>query len=65
MGKYEEYLICKTRGHVGSGTTYSNATVGALTWNTCKYCGTDFTTRTTSELLEKNQPTEPEGKPNE
>lgn len=54
--RYKQYLICKERGHVGSGKFYSNASYNALSWTICKYCGTHFATRTTTEIVEKNEP---------
>lgn len=59
MSRYDEYLICKVRGHDSSGSFVANAIYGALAWYTCKYCGTDFATQTTTKLLERNEPQMP------
>lgn len=58
MSKYEEYLICNKRGHTADPLrgTVSNTVYGALTWSTCRYCGAEFTTKTTHEQLERNIP---------
>lgn len=36
--KYEEYLLCKDRGHKESGLVLTSYPP----WNVCKYCGTAY-----------------------
>lgn len=58
MSEYEEYLICKVRGHeadtMPGGVSY--AIQGLPTLYTCKYCGSTFWTTTTVEHHKKNTP---------
>jgi hypothetical protein len=59
MSKYEEYLICKVRGHnpdPNRGSTM-NASYNAVPTYICVYCGTTYWTTTTTEEHEENAPT--------
>lgn len=47
---YEEYLICKERGHELSGIMLASYPP----WNTCRKCGTHY--RIQEELIESNIP---------
>lgn len=62
MGNYEQYLICKERGHESNGSSFSYAIPNAVSWYTCKYCCTRYATQTTTELLEENVPKPPKEK---
>lgn len=58
MGKYEEYLICKVRGHNPDplrGATM-NAVFNAVPRYVCVHCGTDFWTTTETIEHEANAP---------
>ncbi|MEI7632123.1 MAG: hypothetical protein WCJ60_02270 [bacterium] len=57
MTKYEQYLICKERGHKGNGSTTSYAIANSPVFQECGYCGTTFWTTTITEQHEKNAPT--------
>jgi hypothetical protein len=51
--RYEQYLICKERGH-----QFAYAVTMNDTWNHCRFCGTGYRTQTTQ--LEQNEPMENE-----
>jgi len=52
MDKYQEYLICKERGHVDSGVRLASNPP----WLVCVKCGTSY--RHEVKLIEMNIPTE-------
>lgn len=55
MNKYQEYLICKVRGHVSDGNITGHE---YATYYHCKYCGTKYWTTTATRLHEENIPRE-------
>lgn len=58
MSKYEEYLICKERGHTPDplqGATM-NAIYNAVFKYVCVYCGTTYWTTTKTEKHESDAP---------
>lgn len=61
MSEYEEYLVCKKRGHEADpkAGVFSYAIEGSPQFKTCKYCGTTFWTTTEVTEHEKNAPAPP------
>jgi len=55
--RYEEYLICKERGHkasIRSSALLTEPLLGAPPWSVCVYCGVMF--RFENNLIEKYAP---------
>lgn len=51
----DEYEICMRRGHKPGPSAIQQ---GNLTWNRCVWCGTDFAIQTTTQVVERNTPSE-------
>lgn len=52
LSKYQEYQVCKGRGHTSSGSRWG--TYRGISWTECLHCGTEYGTRTIR--VERNIP---------
>lgn len=53
----DQYEICKERGHVKDEVVASILGMFSESkWYRCKFCHTNFTTKVTTEQIERNQP---------
>ena len=59
--KYDEYLICKERGHEPDKNQGAmlNAVWGSVPKHTCRHCGTTYWTTVETTNHEANAPVEP------
>lgn len=53
MSEDLEYEICQRRGHDAASGGWSDH---RYTWSVCKWCGTDYRTETTVEVIERIAP---------